>query len=63
MFGTLHVPQKARESLTFGFPGRADAHTFKGEVVDPIVNAAGHLKPLLPKRALPAIPVAERERA
>jgi len=62
MFGTLYVPQKKREPLSFGFPGRADAHTFKGEVVDPLINAAGHLKPLLPKRALPALPVAERKR-
>ena len=62
MFGTLYVPKKKREPLSFGFPGRADAHTFKGEVVDPLINAAGHLKPLLPKRALPALPVAERKR-
>ena len=62
MFGTLYVPEKKREPLTFGFPGRADAHTFKGEVIDPVINAAGHLKPLLPKRAPPAIPIAERKR-
>ena len=64
MFGTLYVPQKKREPLIFGFPDRADAHTFKGEVVDPLIKAAGHLKPLLPKRrpVLPTIPVAERER-
>jgi sterol desaturase/sphingolipid hydroxylase (fatty acid hydroxylase superfamily) len=63
MFGTLYVPQKAREPLTFGFPGRADAHTLKGELVDPFTNAAAHLKPLLHKRALPTVPVAERKRA
>ena len=34
MFGTLYVPAKEREKLTFGFPDHADAHTFKGEVVD-----------------------------
>jgi sterol desaturase/sphingolipid hydroxylase (fatty acid hydroxylase superfamily) len=62
MFGTLYVPQKGREPLSFGFPDRADAHTFKGEVIDPVINAAGHLKPLLPKRLPPAIPVAERKR-
>ena len=62
MFGTLYVPEKKREPLTFGFPGRTDAHTFKGEVIDPVINAAGHLKPLLPKRAPPTIPVAERKR-
>jgi sterol desaturase/sphingolipid hydroxylase (fatty acid hydroxylase superfamily) len=63
MFGTLYVPQRQRESLTFGFPGRADAHTFKGEVIEPFVNAAAHLKPPLPKRVPPGIPAAERERA
>ena len=62
MFGTLYVPEKKREPLTFGFPGRADAHTFKGEVIDPVINAAGHLKPLLPKRVPPVLPVAERKR-
>jgi len=62
MFGTLYVPTKKRERLTFGFPDRADAHTFKGEVIDPVINAAAHLKPLLPKRMPPAIPVAERKR-
>jgi sterol desaturase/sphingolipid hydroxylase (fatty acid hydroxylase superfamily) len=62
MFGTLYVPEKNREPLTFGFPGRADAHTFKGEVIDPLVNATAHLKPLLPKRAAPVLPIAERKR-
>ncbi len=50
MFGTLYVPAKEREPLTFGFADHPDAHTVKGELVDPFVNAAGHLKPLLPKR-------------
>ena len=36
MFGTLYVPEKEREPLSFGFPDRADAHTFKGELVDPL---------------------------
>ena len=27
-----------------------NAHTMKGELVDPLINAAGHLKPLLPRR-------------
>jgi sterol desaturase/sphingolipid hydroxylase (fatty acid hydroxylase superfamily) len=63
IFGTLYVPQKQREPLTFGFSDRADAHTFKGEVIEPFANAAGHLKPLLPKRVPPAVAIAERERA
>jgi hypothetical protein len=53
MFGTLYVPQKEREKLTFGFADHPDAHTFKGEVVTPFVEAAGHLKPLWPKTSWP----------
>ena len=45
MFGTLYVPGKEREKLTFGFPGRADAHTVKGELVAPLIDAAAHLRP------------------
>ena len=63
IFGTLYVPQKQREPLTFGFSDRADAHTFKGEVIEPFVNAAGHLKPFLPKGVPSAVAVAERKRA
>ncbi len=65
MFGTLYVPQKEREPLTFGFADNPDAHTVKGEFIDPIVKAAGHLKPNWPKRpAQPAaVPLAERDRA
>ena len=62
MFGTLYVPQKEREPLTFGFADRPDAHTVKGELLDPFVDAAAHLKPLWPKRAA-NISVRERERA
>ena len=63
MFGTLYVPAKEREPLVFGFPDHANAHTVKGELVEPFVNAAGHLKPALPKRTAAAVPVAERKRA
>jgi sterol desaturase/sphingolipid hydroxylase (fatty acid hydroxylase superfamily) len=63
MFGTLYVPEKEREKLVFGFADHPDAHTFKGEMVNPLLNAAAHLKPLWPKQAPPAIPVAERKRA
>jgi len=62
MFGTLYVPDKEREPLVFGFPDHPDAHTVKGELFEPFVNAAGHLKPMLP-RPKPAIPVAKREQA
>jgi sterol desaturase/sphingolipid hydroxylase (fatty acid hydroxylase superfamily) len=65
MFGTLYVPGKEREPLTFGFGDHPDAHSMKAELVDPLMNAAGHLRPLLPKRAadIPAISVAERKQA
>ena len=59
MFGTLYVPQKERETLTFGFADRPDAHTLKGELVAPFVEAAGHFKPLLPKQA--PVPAAGRK--
>jgi sterol desaturase/sphingolipid hydroxylase (fatty acid hydroxylase superfamily) len=59
MFGTLYVPEKKREVLAFGFAANPDAHTVKGELVAPLVNAAGHLKPLLPRAAAP--PAVERE--
>ncbi len=58
IFGTLYVPAKEREPLTFGFPDRADAHTMKGELVNPLIDAAGHFAP-----RGPAVPVADRERA
>ncbi len=51
IFGTLYMPQKQRETLTFGFAGEPDAHTVKGELVNPLLNAAGHLKLLAPLRA------------
>ena len=55
MFGTLYVPEKTREPLTFGFPGQPDAHTVKGELVDPFINAAGHIWPKRPAD-MPALP-------
>jgi sterol desaturase/sphingolipid hydroxylase (fatty acid hydroxylase superfamily) len=65
MFGTLYVPEKEREPLTFGFPDQPNAHTVKGELVDPFGNTAGHLKPLWQKRPadMPGVPVAERKQA
>jgi sterol desaturase/sphingolipid hydroxylase (fatty acid hydroxylase superfamily) len=59
MFGTLYVPAKQREPLVFGVTDHQNAHTVKGELVDPFVKAAGHLKPALPK----PVPVAERKQA
>jgi sterol desaturase/sphingolipid hydroxylase (fatty acid hydroxylase superfamily) len=63
MFGTLYVPQKEREPLVFGFADNPDAHTVKGELVDPLVKAAGRLKPLWPKQAVASLPIADRDRA
>ena len=65
MFGTLYVPEKEREPFTFGFPDQRNAHTLKGELVDPFGNAAGHLKSLWQKRPadIPGVPVAERKHA
>jgi sterol desaturase/sphingolipid hydroxylase (fatty acid hydroxylase superfamily) len=65
IFGTLYVPGKEREPLTFGFGDHPDAHTMKAELVDPLINAAGHLKPLWPKRAadIPVVSVTERKQA
>ncbi len=63
MFGTLYVPGKKREAITFGFPGDPDAHTVKGELVNPLINAAGHLKPLWPGKAEAVLPAAHRDPA
>jgi sterol desaturase/sphingolipid hydroxylase (fatty acid hydroxylase superfamily) len=65
MFGTLYIPEKERETLTFGVTDHADAHTVKGELVMPLVNAASHLKPLWQGRRdeLQPLPVAERKQA
>ena len=65
MFGTLYVPQKQREKLVFGFADHPDAHTVKGELVAPLINAASHLKPLMQRRRgeLAPLPVAERKQA
>jgi sterol desaturase/sphingolipid hydroxylase (fatty acid hydroxylase superfamily) len=62
MFGTLYVPQKAREPLTFGFADHPNAHTVQGELVEPLINAAAHLRPLLPKRRGELAPVLVTER-
>ena len=62
MFGTLYVPAKEREKLTFGVEGHRHAHTVKGELVAPFVDAAGHLKPAPGRRgALQPIPVSDRD--
>jgi len=61
LFGTLYVPQKAREPLRFGVPGHTDAHTVKAEMLRPFVEAARHLKSMLGHRDEPLVPVVERK--
>lgn len=52
LFGTLYIPGKKREKLTFGVePGYADAHTITGEFLSPIGRSFGALAALLPRRA------------
>ncbi len=62
MFGTLYVPAKEREPLVFGFDDYPDAHTVKGELVDPLINAAAHFKPQR-QRELAPVPATERKQA
>ncbi len=51
LFGTLHIPDKQREKLTFGVePGYADAHTITGEFLSPIGRAFAALLAIFPKR-------------
>jgi len=50
MFGTLYVPEKTREKLSFGVePDRQEAHTLRGEFFIPFYRAAACL---LPKKLL-----------
>ena len=52
MFGTLYVPGKEREALSFGVePDHYPAHTITGELVAPFLRAGARLRALLPKRA------------
>ena len=62
MFGTLYVPQKEREPSPSALPASRMRNTLKGELVDPFVNAAGHIWPKRPAD-IPALPVAERKQA
>jgi hypothetical protein len=46
LFGTLYVPGKAREKLSFGVePDRQEAHTLRGEFFLPFHRAAACLLP------------------
>jgi sterol desaturase/sphingolipid hydroxylase (fatty acid hydroxylase superfamily) len=65
LFGTLYIPQKEREPLNFGVADHPDPHTFKGEWINPLLKAAGHLKPSWQRRpeTLAPAPVTERKQA
>jgi sterol desaturase/sphingolipid hydroxylase (fatty acid hydroxylase superfamily) len=53
LFGTLYVPRKAREKLSFGVEAdRPEAHTLRGEFLLPFYRAAACL---LPKKLLARI--------
>ena len=62
IFGTLYVPSKEREALTFGLADHPDAHTVKGELIDPLINAAGQIRPLLTRRRGEPAPIPATER-
>ena len=56
LFGTLHIPGKSREQLTFGVaPAYADAHTITGEFLSPIGRAFAAAVAALPGRASRAV--------
>ncbi|MGE0563553.1 MAG: sterol desaturase family protein [Pseudolabrys sp.] len=57
LFGTLYVPARKREPLTFGVePDQYPAHTVTGELIAPFLRAGRRIAALLPRRrALPAI--------
>ena len=46
LFGTLHMPSKAPEKLTFGVPADGeDPHSVMGGLVTPLARALRHLRP------------------
>ena len=46
LFGTLHMPAKKREPLTFGLPpDGSDPHSVMGGLITPLARALGHLRP------------------
>ena len=52
MFGTLYVPSKEPEKLSFGVdPNDASVHTVTGAYIDPFVRAASLARGALPKQA------------
>jgi hypothetical protein len=65
MFGTLYVPGRAAEKLSFGVdPDNAEVHTITGCYVTPVGRALSHVAAMLRKPAprLAALPVQDRSR-
>jgi sterol desaturase/sphingolipid hydroxylase (fatty acid hydroxylase superfamily) len=58
LFGTLYVPGKTREKLSFGVePKSPVAHTLRGGLIAPLCAAFARIRPLLrPRSAAAAIP-------
>jgi sterol desaturase/sphingolipid hydroxylase (fatty acid hydroxylase superfamily) len=65
MFGTLYIPAAEREALEFGVePDREHAHTIRGELIAPFINAALLLKrPFAGRGGAIPLPPAEQKRA
>ncbi len=66
LFGTLYVPRREREKLTFGVDAdRHDAHTIRGELIAPIYRAALRVTPMFQKRSpqLTAMSVVDQKQA
>jgi len=62
MFGTLYVPGKEPEKLSFGVdPDDRSVHTITGAYLDPFVRAAGVVRGALPKQTpSPSLPDAPK---
>jgi sterol desaturase/sphingolipid hydroxylase (fatty acid hydroxylase superfamily) len=62
MFGTLHVPAKEPEKLSFGVgPDHAHPHTFRGEFIVPFVRAFGVMRGAFRRPEAPAVAVSTHQ--
>lgn len=63
LFGTLHIPARQREKLTFGVEaGSAAPHTVEACLIEPVRNALGHVMPT-PRRHPASEPVPRQPQA
>lgn len=61
LFGTLHLPTKARQNITFGVePEGGDPHSVTGGLITPVLRALGQLRP---RWAQGLVPEAKRSEA